>query len=406
MILMVFPGMVEDLPPLLTAASCLATEGEQVMVAATGCGELTRAFLAEYGVEVTTCQRERIPAGKAAKAILAFSFVRLLRRTMARLNPDILWYHGRHGMRYAWWLRQTKPSLAVAHAHEMDSADSLDGRMQQAVLRRAGIVIVPEINRAWMMKLRSRSEAPFVVIPNRLPGRALPGADRGEARSAFLAAGGSEGCRQFVIYQGLIREDRCLAEALAGFRKLARPDWGFIVIGSSPGSPAKDRLEAQHRDDRRIVFLPRVQPPHHLEITRGCRLGILLYAPTELNNVYCAPNKVFEYAYFGLGMIFPDYPGLRSLGREFSLGEVCNPLDPESVAGALGRAMETPRERYHEACRRFLSEVPDPSQAYARVAEVLRIWRSRNGGEAASPRTIVGAPVLDLSRGGEVRLFV
>jgi hypothetical protein len=130
---------------------------------------------------------------------------------------------------------------------------------------------------------------------------------------------------------------------------------------------------------------------------------MLLYAPTELNNVYCAPNKVFEYAYFGLGMIFPNYPGLRPLEKEFSLGEVCNPLNPESVACALSRAMANPREHYKDACERFLSRVPDPLQAYARVAEVLRIWCSQKGGGTGKTQKTVSIPVLDLSHGCEVQ---
>jgi len=392
-ILMIFAGMVENLPPLLTAASSLAAQGERVTIAAAGCSALTKSFLGERGVTVATCNLEDLPASKPGKAFFVARFIRFSRAAIARIEPDVVWYHGRHSMRYAWFCSGARRRLLVAHAHEMDSPTSIDGRLQQAILRRAGMVIVPEVNRAWMMKMRSRSRAPFVVIPNRLPEYALPdGANTDEARSAFLAAGGSAECRDFVIYQGRMHLDRCVAEALEGFRQLGRADWGFIVMCNEEDRTVA--LRSRYREDRRIVFLPRVEPPHHLRITRGCRLGVLLYAPTNLNNVYCAPNKVFEYAYFGLGMIFPDYPGLRSLEREFSLGEVCNPLDPVSIASALSRAMSTPREHYERACARFLRTIPDPLHAYAQLAEILRAQRLRGGaGTAAAP-----GRVLDLGR--------
>ena len=393
-LLMVYPGMVDYLPPLLTSASGLALAGIGVTVVAAGCSDATGAYLARFGVELITCGRHPVPRSKLGKAVFAATFLKLLHRLMIRLAPEVVWYHDAHGMRYGWFCDHTRPHISVGHAHELYSTGSFDDRIyRQPSSVRPILVIVPEINRAWMMRVRSGSMAMFAVIPNRLSSDALP-ASRGESatRSAFLQAGGHTDCRKFVIYQGAMNDDRCLNQALAAFQSLVRPDWGFIVLGVGDDAASKALLDLTYKDDRRIVFLHRIPPPGHLEITRGCDLGIVLYAPTSLNNIYCAPNKVFEYAYFGVGMILPDYPGLAALNTRFSFGEVCSPVDEVSVANALSRAMATPRDSYRHACERFLSAVPDPGESYGRIAETLRKWSLDSGTQATDRQNTTSAP--------------
>jgi hypothetical protein len=280
----------------------------------------------------------------------------------------------------------------------MYAAGSFNERIQTAFQRKANLVIVPEINRAWIMKVGSRSSAQFVVIPNRMAVNALPAfTPEATTRTAFLRAGGSQGCRKFVIYQGIIGDDRCLSTTLAAFHRLTKPEWGFIILGAGNDEASHKLRTSDYIDDPRIVFLPRIPPPRHLEITRGCRIGILLYAPSSLNNVYCAPNKVFEFASFGMGMILPNYPGIASLNAQFPIGELCNPWDEPSVSAALLRAMETRSDSYRVACQGFLDTTPEPDQAYLRVAELLGRLRSLQGHNGEISQEGCVAPVLDLS---------
>lgn len=387
-VLMVYPGIVDHLPPLLTAASCLSAAGAEVTVAALGCGEGPGAYLDRFGVTSVTHHMERLAESRWSRAASLAKFAGTVRGLVRRLRPGVMWYHAAHGMRFH-WLAGAPGCLRVGHAHEMYPEGSLEERVQTAFLRRAHLAVVPEINRAWMMSARATTT--FAVVPNRLPVQALPDmGQRSAAREAFLQSGGSPEATEFLIYQGILGSDRCLEQALSAFTRLPRPDWGFIVMGGGAG-PATEALRSRFGRDGRIVFLPRVAPPRHLAVTAGCRAGLLLYAPTALNNVYCAPNKLFEFAYFGLAMVLPNYPALAATHREFGLGALCDPLDETSIAHAISTAMARPREESRLACARFLDSVPEPADSYGELAALLRSAGARGRG-APWPR------ILDYSR--------
>lgn len=62
-----------------------------------------------------------------------------------------------------------------------------------------------------------------------------------------------------------------------------------------------------------IKYLGSVPAPYHLEITSYASIGIMSYDPINLNNLYCAPNKVWEYSGFGIPFLANDSLSLLSL---------------------------------------------------------------------------------------------
>ena len=59
-----------------------------------------------------------------------------------------------------------------------------------------------------------------------------------------------------------------------------------------------------------IVWTGHISAPMHLEVTSYAMVGVAVYAENSLNNLFCAPNKTFEYASFGIPTICNDVPGL------------------------------------------------------------------------------------------------
>ncbi len=328
-ILMVQAGMVDHLPPLLTAATSMGAAGAHVVVAAGGCSPLPARRLGDQGVRVVTCGDESFPTNRAGKLWFTLRFMALLQRVIRSERPNILWLHSSHAMRYWLWASIFGQAVLVAHAHEIYPRRSLLGKVQSACLSHADLIIVPEVNRAWFTRFTVESRAPIFVIPNRpVEGTSPHEQDSQLAYKLFVEAGGNPDCRRFIIYQGLIAEERCLSQAMRGFQILARPEWGLIIMGGFASRGYRAELQRRVPKGGNAVLLPGMPPPSHLQVTRGCEIGLLLYAPTELNNVYCAPNKIFEYAASGVTMILPDYPGLTALQREFRLGEACDPTSP------------------------------------------------------------------------------
>jgi glycosyltransferase involved in cell wall biosynthesis len=304
-------------------------------------------------------------------------------RAHCSFRPDCVWYHQSHFVNfYPLLFKIVHHGLVVLHSHELDSHDALRWIFQKASARIADYIVVPEINRGWILKMFAGSSADIVEIKNRNSTLGeLPAVGSGEARRAFVGAGGSEVCSRFVIYQGAFMESRCLTEVVCAFRAVPFQDVGLILIGGDPDSAMFQQLRTTAMADKRVVVLARIEAPMHLAITAGCSAGLLLYRPGSLNSVYCAPNKLYEYAEFGLGMILPDFPALRSLNECYPIGELCDPEDEKSIASAMARVLSAGSDSFRRAAQRLLLGTTPASEGYGKILGRLEaaLVRSRGG---------------------------
>ncbi|OQX01242.1 MAG: hypothetical protein BWK80_60335 [Desulfobacteraceae bacterium IS3] len=380
-ILMFFQGRIQHLPPLITAAACMADCGAKVRVLAFGSTEASANYLRSHGVELVLL-RNKHPETFLGKVILRIEGVLRLIWETQKLSPDCIWYHQSH---FLFWYHLLpfihKNALMIAHSHELDSHIWIRWLFQKALVRRADMVITPEPNRAWILQQFSGSTAPFVVIPNRSSDDMIPVADGTPCtEKVFREHGGATECSRFLIYQGGFMPSRCLKETVLGFKQLLFKDVGLILMGGEPDSQIFKELAEISSDDSRIVLLPYIPPPKHLLVTKGCIGGILLYEPASLNSVYCAPNKIYEYATMGLGMILPEFPGISSLNKEFGLGVVCNPTNPDSIAQAMREMLSETSEKYQNAAKRFLESTSDPEKSYQDIYPKLdKMIRNKKG---------------------------
>jgi glycosyltransferase involved in cell wall biosynthesis len=364
-ILMIFPGMVEDLPPLVTASLCLSTFGAAVTIVAVGCADNVRTILRSKGINLLLLDYDRYPSTKIGKILLRARFIRLLRKSYSE-NSDVIWYHGAHSMEYHYSVPSRKQCIIIVHAHELE-----EGRLkhiQNAVLRKADAFIVPEENRGWILKMFARTKAPFFVIYNRSSGDIIPETKNiGLVLEAFREHGGKKECRRFFIYQGLFSEDRCLKELIEGFRLLREDDIGLILLGSGVDKKYPNAIKEFAQPDRRIIIMPKMPSPNHLLFTRECSWGVLLYRPNSLNNIYCAPNKIYEYSFFGLGMLLPAFPGLVNLNQKYGIGEICDPENPLLIAQAMKFLIKREIAVFRDGTKRFLDDMKSPIDAYEPV---------------------------------------
>jgi glycogen(starch) synthase len=70
-------------------------------------------------------------------------------------------------------------------------------------------------------------------------------------------------------------------------------------------------------------------------------VGVVPYLPTNLNNYYASPNKLFEYIRAGIPVVGSDIPFLRKVIVGENIGCIFNPYDPRSIALAINRATGT-----------------------------------------------------------------
>lgn len=362
---MFFPGRLQHLPPLITAATSLAKAGCNVTVIAFGSSANLINILTDAGVSVKLLSMVH-PKSFIGKAVLWCKGIAYLYYKIASTHPDYIWHHQCH---YAVWYAVLACYIfkapTIMHSHELTCHVRWRWFWQKHLARLSSFVIVPEINRAWILKMLSFSTAEFVMIPNNnystsfsesCPNKSF------DILTFFRSSGGSSSCNKFLIYQGAILENRALLELISAFMQIDNPEIGLIIMGEKNAFSLK--LEAISSADTRIIFTSFIQPPDHLLVTRSCFAGIVLYKPISLNSVYCAPNKIYEYAAFDLPMLLPDYPGLASIVSQYSLGHLCNPVSIVSIRDSIMKLINEDIRGMREGINHYYKHLPSTDSLY------------------------------------------
>lgn len=145
--------------------------------------------------------------------------------------------------------------------------------------------------------------------------------------------------KRVVLYQGIFDSSERRLEEFCEAMELLPENYVFIAMGGRGGY--FEEIKKKYESDR-VIFIPFIRPPHHLQITKLASIGVLTYHPAAknyvdvINPLYCAPNKIFEFGKFGIPMIANDVPGLRMIFNEYHCGETIScPQTPEKIAETI-----------------------------------------------------------------------
>ena len=230
------------------------------------------------------------------------------------------------------------------------------------------IVVVPEINRAWILAAKyGFGERPFVIAnkPVMHPRtRSLP--LTGPAQIAFDDIG-----ERFVfLYQGELHADR--KDVLMVLETIAknRPECCVVVMPAN--NVAKERLGKYPN----AYLLPRVTAPGHLAITSHASIGLAFYNGINrgldyLNGIYCAPNKIYEYAGFGIPTLGNKIPGLEYSVEAAGAG-VCCDLNEESILASVDELMNN-YAKYEAGALKFFEDTNVEAQVRNVIEHAQRL---------------------------------
>lgn len=202
----------------------------------------------------------------------------------------------------------------------------------------AGKIVVPETNRANILRVWFDLPETPLVIPNKPSDhplrRNLP-LDRVE-ESVLPPID-----KKIILYQGHIIEERRMNAICEAVSLL--PDYCLVLMGKETDYLADLKSRYPH-----IIHQKYVSPPHHLAITSHAHIGIVTYTYESLNNIFCAPNKIWEYTGFGIPMLGNDIPGLQSTIGTSEAGICVNTDNVDDLLNAIA-AID---ERYEYYCER------------------------------------------------------
>ena len=220
-------------------------------------------------------------------------------------------------------------------------------------------IVECEYNRAQiLMAKRNLPRIPFVV-PNKFYGQNTM---RGQliADSSIQALVNQWGSRKVFLYQGSVEPDR--RDLVFMLETLCRnfPECVIAVMGRRSGF-----LDDLSRRYSNLSLIPFVSAPNHLAVTSHAHIGIAVYNASTfgglspLNAVYCAPNKIYEYAGFGIPTLGNNNPGLVYSVEACHAGECVREMREEEIVITARKILDN-YEQYSLAARAFFDAVDLP----------------------------------------------
>ncbi len=205
--------------------------------------------------------------------------------------------------------------------------------------RQARCVVVPEYNRAHIQKTWWKLQRLPFLLPNK---PAWHPKIKKEPLSKAIPIKIHEMLNQLsnkkiILYQGAFGVDRRL-DVIAEAVKLLGNDYCFLLMGEHC-----DTVQQLINNYQNTVYhIDFIAPPDHLYVTGHAHIGVLSYVTDKpcihysiLNALYCAPNKLYEYAGFGLPMVGNDLPGLKSTIEANHMGVCASDMTPQAFVNAF-----------------------------------------------------------------------
>lgn len=139
--------------------------------------------------------------------------------------------------------------------------------------------------------------------------------------------------KKIIIYQGGILKKRDITPIAKAIEYL-EDDWVLVLMGNTDSTNYLQNLLTKYP---KTVYIPPIPAPDHLSVTSWARIGLLTYNFHDLNHVFCAPNKTWEYSGFSIPMLGNNIPGIARDINKYNSG-ICIDLDntePEIIAKAI-----------------------------------------------------------------------
>lgn len=231
------------------------------------------------------------------------------------------------------------------------------------IARKAWKIVVPELNRAYFQKIWWKLDQVPVVLPNK-PYDINIGSLSREATEALQQLKNEK--KKVIIYLGVFAFDRDLntfAEAI----KSISDEYSLYLLGRvaifgsyNENKKVLDDLLKKYPFVHYLGFYP---APMHLAFLKYAHIGLLPYYvnpeksfPIQLNILYCAPNKIYEYAAFGVPMIGTDVLGLRIPFEKYNIGICCPNFNVCEIKNAIIE-IESKHAQMSDNCKSFFDTV-------------------------------------------------
>lgn len=204
----------------------------------------------------------------------------------------------------------------------------------QLYCQKAEKVVVCEYNRAHITRTWMHLKELPIVLPNKPYPENIKKNNNISSSKEVASFVNKLSKKKIILYQGILDEERPLDGFISAVDELGE-DYVFVVMS--------DHDAYANIKSKNYYFINYIPAPRHLEVTSHAFIGVLSYVPnyggysSPLNSIYCAPNKIYEYAAFGIPMIGNDIPGLKYSLEYHKMGVCIDNRKKNEIIDAIKR---------------------------------------------------------------------
>jgi len=356
---------LQHYPPCLFEILTLSDAGKSVTVYHGKNTPYIDGLLSLRGIEHHTLSSDKNPDNESLsrlhRARLFWEYAKEARRLISRLPEKTPLWLGNAESAAPLSPRFFEKRGSVFSVLELYREGEYLDRRLRLLLPHASAIVAREPHRANLMRLRyGLRETPFVA-ENKPYDRALPTPP--PLPSELLQSIALKKGERMVLYQGIVSPDRPLDTVAAALQNIGDRRNILFVLGRADDNEKK-RLLSLWENTRFLGYLP---APLHLAVTARAALGIAFYDSLSENNLFCAPNKIYEYARFGVPMLASENPGLKETVGAYGAGICVDLYDIHAVRDAILTILSD-RYTYEVGARRMYRETKPEAAILAAAA--------------------------------------
>ncbi len=142
---------------------------------------------------------------------------------------------------------------------------------------------------------------------------------------------------KFILYQGAVNEGRCFEQLIPAMKWVDAPL--FIVGGGNFMQQTVELIQHYKLEDK--VFIKGYLSPAELRLfTQQAYIGITLFEPNGINQVYSLANRFFDYMMAGVPQICVNYPLYKEINDQYGFAYLVKDTHPLTIGDALNKLLQ------------------------------------------------------------------
>ncbi|ETX01439.1 MAG: hypothetical protein ETSY1_07395 [Candidatus Entotheonella factor] len=267
-------------------------------------------------------------------------FNRRIASIVRRMRPTHIHCHDLNTLMAGVWAKDKLNATLTFDAHELmpesmgGMKEAIWGFIEKRCIAKCDHIIMPEKHRiAYFVKKYPNVPQPFLLenFPKQFD---IPLTHDDIFRKKYPISRD----QTIILYSGIVHPKRQIEE-LVNSMTLCDERFVLVILGN-PYKNYADILKKKIKDlgiEDRVFLHEQVPHTEILQYMASCDVGTAFYPNTNINNYYCASNKIYEYIALGKKILTNNHPGLLEVVGQGGHGACLEHVTAESLADAYPR---------------------------------------------------------------------